>query len=83
MIVWAEVEPTDFPVGPQEQYPELEENEYPEPCENDVDENGNPMEVCGGRVWVTGGNGYYNGSYDCYTLHLRCEKCGPYEVECV
>lgn len=52
--------------------PSLEENEYPERCDE-----------CGGRQWVTGGNGYYNGRYDCYTLYLECENCGPYEVECV
>ena len=40
-------------------------------------------EECGGKVWVIGGHGYYNGSYDCYTLYLECENCGPYEVECV
>jgi len=48
--------------------------EYPERCEFDD---------CGGRLWVQGGNGYYNGSYDCYTLYLICENCGPYDVECV
>ena len=42
-----------------------------EPCE------------CGGRVVATGGHSYYNGSYNCYTLYLNCENCGPYEVECV
>lgn len=49
-----------------------EAEEYEEPCDK-----------CGGKVVVTGGNGYYNGSYDCYTLYLRCENCGEYEVECV
>lgn len=50
----------------------LEENQYEENCEE-----------CGGKQFVTGGNGYYNGSYQCYTLYLKCENCGPYEVECV
>lgn len=67
------VPPTDFDTA------EL----YEERCENDVDEFGNAMEPCGGRLVATGGNGYYNGSYQCYTLHLECENCGPYEVECV
>lgn len=40
-------------------------------------------EECGGKVVATGGNGYYNGNYQCYTLYLECENCGPYEVECV
>ena len=52
--------------------PELEENEYPEPCDE-----------CGGRQWVTGGQGHYNGQYQCYTLSLNCENCGDYDVECV
>lgn len=57
---------------------------YEERCENQWDENGNEVEdACGGRLVATGGNGYYNGSYQCYTLYLECEKCGPYEVECV
>lgn len=57
---------------------------YEERCQNDLDEFGNIMdEVCNGRVVSTGGRGYYNGHYDCYTLYLTCENCGPYEVECV
>lgn len=58
-----------------------------EPPENDPDlpddfyEDG--CEECGGKVRATGGQHYYNGSYNCYTLHLECENCGPYEVECV
>lgn len=57
---------------------------YEERCENDVDEFGNVMdEPCNGRLVSTGGQGYYNGSYQCYTLYLECENCGPYEVECV
>ena len=74
---------------------ELVENYYPEPedsdsdvyedgCQNEVpvDED-HPFGHCGGKVWSTGGHGYYNGSYQCYTLYLTCENCGPYEVECV
>ena len=58
--------------------------EYPEPCELDYDDNGRHTGIeCGGRLWVQGGHGYYNGHYDCYTLYLICENCGPYEVECV
>ena len=58
--------------------------EYEQTCENEYDADGNPMdEVCGGRVISTGGQGYYNGSYQCYTMYLRCENCGDYEVECV
>lgn len=58
----------------------------PEPIEyNDEDselyEDG--CEECGGKVVATGGHGYYNGSYQCYTLYLRCENCGDFEVECV
>lgn len=49
--------------------------------DSDVYEEG--CEECGGRIWSTGGNGYYNGSYQCYTMYLECENCGPYEVECV
>lgn len=57
---------------------------YEEPCGSEWDENGNFMEeACGGRVVVVGGSGYYNGSYQCYTLTLECEKCGVYDVECV
>lgn len=58
--------------------------EYPEPCDLDYDDEGRRTgEACGGRLWVTGGQGYYNGHYNCYTLGLICEFCGPYEVECV
>ncbi len=58
---------------PQEQYsvPDPVWN-YPEPCDE-----------CGGRQKDLGGFGYYNGSYQCYTLTLECENCGPYDVECV
>lgn len=42
-----------------------------------------PCDKCGGKVIATGGQHYYNGHYDCYTLYLTCENCGPYEVECV
>lgn len=38
---------------------------------------------CGGKVVATGGQHWYNGIYNCYTLYLNCENCGPYEVECV
>lgn len=61
----------DYPV---EDDPEL----YEERCQNE-DNDG----ICGGKVWSTGGNSYYNGSYNCYTLYLHCEKCGDYDVECV
>lgn len=59
---------------------------YEEGCENVWDADGNPFpdgEVCGGKVVSTGGQGYYNGSYQCYTMYLRCDRCGDYEVECV
>lgn len=57
---------------------------YEERCELDsTDPDAEPGETCGGRLVSTGGNGYYNGSYQCYTLYLRCENCGDYEVECV
>jgi hypothetical protein len=46
-------------------------------------EGGEPCDECGGRVKATGGQHHYNGHYDCYTLYLECENCGPYEVECV
>jgi hypothetical protein len=49
-----------------------EENLYEERCE-----------TCGGKQYVTGSRPYYNGRYDCCTLYLTCENCGPYEVECV
>lgn len=52
--------------------PRNETLDYEEPCDE-----------CGGRVIATGGHGYYNGHYQCYTLYLECENCGPYEVECV
>lgn len=42
-----------------------------------------PCEFCGGRVVSTGGNYHYNGNYNCYTMYLDCENCGPYEIECV
>lgn len=42
-----------------------------------------PCGECGGKVIATGGRHHYNGHYDCYTLYLKCENCGPYEVECV
>lgn len=48
------------------------------------EEEGEPCEYCdGGKVVATGGNHWYNGSYNCYTLYLNCENCGDYEVECV
>lgn len=50
---------------------QLEDMEYDEFCE------------CGGRLFVTGGNGYYNGSYQCYTQYAICSLCGPTEWECV
>lgn len=56
---------------------------YEEPCGNTWDENGDEMPECGGRVVAIGGSGYYNGSYQCYTLTLECERCGVYDVECV
>lgn len=57
---------------------------YEERCENEVFEDGVIRdEACGGRLVAIGGHGYYNGSYDCYTLTLECEFCGPYDVECV
>lgn len=58
--------------------------EYPDACELDYDDDGRRTGVvCGGRLWVIGGNGHYNGHYTCYTLELLCEHCGPYDVECV
>lgn len=63
-----ELLPPDYePSHPQEQY-----TDYGEPCD-----------YCGGKVVSTGGSGYYNGSYQCYTMYLKCENCGDYEVECV
>lgn len=68
-----ELLPPDWEPEPtQEQYRELEENQYEDDCEE-----------CGGKQFVIGGHGYYNGSYQCYTLELECENCGPYDVECV
>lgn len=64
----------------------LNDDLYEEGCENLWDEKGRPFpggEVCGGRVVSTGGHHHYSNGYDCYTLYLRCEKCGDYEVECV
>lgn len=49
-----------------------EEWNYPEPCD-----------MCGGRQKDIGGQHWYNGSYQCYTLYLECENCGEYDVECV
>ncbi len=72
---------------------ERSEKDYYEPCEEYVpipeddefdrepDEDG--MGYCGGNVVSTGGQSHYNGHYDCYTLYLLCDRCGPYEVECV
>lgn len=57
-----------------------EEVEVPDWYDPDEQE---PCDECGGKVRATGGRGYYNGHYDCYTLYLECENCGPYEVECV
>jgi hypothetical protein len=62
----------EFVEVPAEYSSPYEEEEYYEPCDE-----------CGGHVVATGGHGYYNGSYNCYTLYLRCENCGDYEVECV
>lgn len=57
---------------------------YEDRCENIYDEHGNTLdEPCGGRVVSTGGQSHYSNGYDCYTLYLECETCGPYEVECV
>lgn len=57
---------------------------YEERCENEVPvDDEHDAGICNGRVVSTGGHGYYNGHYDCYTLYLECENCGPYEVECV
>ena len=58
-------------VDPPEDWYESNED-YEEPCEE-----------CGGKVVSTGGQSYYNGSYQCYTMYLDCENCGPHEVECV
>lgn len=73
-MVQFELMPDDWePESNQEQWPEpLEENQYEDDCEE-----------CGGKQYVIGGHGYYNGSYNCYTLTLRCVNCGPYDVECV
>jgi len=73
MVTFELVEDWEYPSEPDpSQYRELEENQYEDDCEE-----------CGGKQFVTGGNGHYNGSYQCYTLYLTCENCGPYEVECV
>lgn len=40
-------------------------------------------EACPGRVVSTGGQHHYSNGFDCYTMYLECEFCGPYEVECV
>jgi hypothetical protein len=63
--------------------PEGWEANKSDPRNNDADLYEEPCDYCGGKVWSTGGSGYYNGSYQCYTLYLECENCGPYEVECV
>lgn len=57
---------------------------YEERCENEVpvDED-HSQGLCYGRVVSTGGRRHYSNGYDCYTLFLNCENCGPYEVECV
>jgi len=62
-----------------------EDDYYEQRCEEYIydDEGHSTGEICGGKVVATGGQGYYNGSYQCYTLYLKCENCGPYEVECV
>lgn len=57
---------------------------YEERCENEVpvtDEN--EAGICNGRLHSTGGQHHYSNGFDCYTLFLTCEHCGPYEVECV
>lgn len=62
------------------------EVDYEEGCENLWDEKGRPFpggEVCGGKVVSTGGHHHYTNGFDCYTMYLRCERCGDYEVECV
>lgn len=57
---------------------------YPYPCENEVPVDDEHEDgICNGAVWDIGGHSYYNGSYQCYTLYLECENCGPYDVECV
>lgn len=40
-------------------------------------------DYCGGKVWSTGGQSHYSNGFDCYTLFLECENCGPYDVECI
>ena len=59
----------------------LPEGYAPEPMPDDFYEE--RCEECGGGVVVTGGQHWYNGQYNCYTMYLNCENCGPYEVECV
>lgn len=66
------VDPRVFGTDRTSYWRELKEDQYEEDCEE-----------CGGEQFVTGGRHHYNGSYNCYTLYLRCENCGPYEVECV
>lgn len=56
---------------------------YPEYDEFDREPDDDGYVVCGGKLVVTGGHGYYNGYYQCYTMYLLCDRCGPYEVECV
>lgn len=71
-------EDTDFPV--------MDEEYYEEGCEQMFDADGKPFpdgEVCGGKVVSTGGQHHYSNGFDCYTMYLRCERCGDYEVECV
>lgn len=78
-ITWEVVDPNDFSSS---QFVD----EDGEPCDTVdpqfVDED-NPEGICGGKVISTGGHGYYNGSYQCYTMYLHCDRCGDYEVECV
>lgn len=59
-------------IDPPDSFNSDDGEEYEEFCEE-----------CGGKVVATGGHAHYNGYYNCYTLYLRCENCGDYEVECV
>lgn len=72
---------------PPEDVPQPDLTDYPEPVYTGTSERHvfypDPCEECGGSQWDIGGTSYYNGSYQCYTLHLECENCGPYDVECV